>query len=65
MSAARWIRRTHLFRPDEYLCSACGASCDRPSLLCPACGAPMKRGNAEPSWVDEAEELSAMLDEDW
>ena len=65
MSAAHWIRRTHLFRPDEYLCSACGASCDRPAGLCPVCGAPMNRTRHEPSWVDEAEELSALLDEDW
>ncbi len=65
MKAARWIRRTHLFRPDEYVCSACGASFDRPYAVCPRCGEAMKRTACDPSWVDEAEELSALLDEDW
>ena len=34
-----WTRRTHLFRPDEYICSACRASCDKPYTTCPKCGA--------------------------
>ena len=65
MRAAHWIQKTHLFRADEFVCSACGASSDRPYRSCPACGAPMKKSRYEASWVDEAEGLSAFLDDDW
>ena len=65
MKQANWTRRTHLFRADEYICSACRASCQKPSPSCPACGAPMKKTKVDPSWVDEAEGLSAILDHDW
>lgn len=62
---AHWIRRTHLFRADEFTCSACGACCQKPSASCPVCGALMKKPKYDPSWVDEAEGLSAVLDDDW
>lgn len=65
MRKAHWVRQTHLFRPDEYLCSACGSSSAAPAARCPFCGAPMKGRRVDPSWVDEAEGLSAMLDDDW
>ena len=65
MKAAHWIRHTHLFRSDEYICSACKASSEKPYTVCPACGAPMKKTKYDPSWVDEAEGLSAILDDDW
>ena len=63
--SAQWTQRTHLLRVDEYICSTCKASFDRPYEICPSCGAPMKNTHYDPSWVDEAEELSAMMDEDW
>ena len=65
MKTAHWTHRTHLFRPDEYVCSVCGASFDRPWTVCPSCGAPMRKAKYDPSWVDEAEGLSAFLDDDW
>ena len=65
MKQAHWTRRTHLFRADEYICSACGASCQKPTPSCPACCATMKKTKYDPSWVDEAEGLSAILDDDW
>ncbi len=65
MKKAHWTRQTHLFRPDAYICSACGASSDRPRKTCPSCGAAMKDTKIEPSWIDEAEGLSALLDDDW
>ena len=65
MNTAYWIRRTHLFSADEYICSACKGSFDRPYGECPSCGAHMKKGKYVPSWVDEAEALSALLDDDW
>jgi len=65
MKSANWTQRTHLFRADEYICSACGSSCDKPYKVCPKCAAKMKKGKYDPSWVDEAEGLSALLDDDW
>ena len=65
MKPAHWNRRTRLFRPDEYVCSACGASCGEPYGTCPSCGTPMKKTKTDPFWADEAEGLSALLDEDW
>ena len=65
MNTAHWIQRTHLFRSDKYICSACGSVCAKPYKLCSVCGAAMKKTKAGPSWVDEAEEWSAILDDDW
>ena len=65
MKTARWIKRTHLFRPDEYFCSVCGRASDRAYTVCPVCGSHMKNVKTDPSWVDEAEELAVILDEDW
>lgn len=65
MKTASWTRRTHLFRPDEYICSACGRSSQKPYTTCPSCRSAMKKTNCDPSWVDEAEGLSALLDHDW
>ncbi len=65
MEKAHWIQKTHLFRADEFICSACGASCDRPYMICPCCRAEMGNSKYDASWVDEAEGLSALLDDDW
>jgi rubrerythrin len=64
MKTAYWIRKTHLFRPDEYICSACNAYCGKPRTVCPSCGAAMKKTKYVPSWVDEAAMLEA-IDDDW
>ena len=37
----------------------------KPYTVCPSCGAAMKKAKYDPSWVDEAEGLSALLDDDW
>lgn len=60
-----WIRKTHLFRADEFICSRCGAKSPSPCQSCPSCGTAMGRTKYDPTWVDEAETLSAILDEDW
>lgn len=60
-----WIRRTHLFKADEYVCSVCGAVCVKPYKACPSCGTPMHKTKVDPSWVDEAEMMSVLMDEDW
>ena len=61
----RWIRKTHLFRADEYICPRCGASYLKPLKACPNCRTEMGRVKYDPSWVDEMEEMSAILDDDW
>ena len=61
---AHWIRHTHLFLADEFICSACRSACSRPYQVCPACGASMKKIKRDASWVDEAEGFSAILDDD-
>lgn len=65
MRAAHWIQKTHLFRADEFICSACGVKADKPYRTCPSCGQAMKKTKYDASWVDEAEGLSAILDDDW
>ena len=65
MSRVRWIHKTHLFRSDEYICSKCGAISDKPYKTCPSCRAVMGKTKYDPSLVDEAEGLSALLDDDW
>jgi ribosomal protein L40E len=65
MKTAYWTQYTHLFRADEYICSRCGVSCGKPAKVCPKCGSKMKKGRYDASWVDEAEGVSAVLDEDW
>ena len=65
MKKPEWIRKTHLLRADEYICPHCGNSYPKPYKVCPACGMPVKNSKVDPSWVDEAEGLSALLDDDW
>ena len=65
MKRARWIQKTHLFKADEYICSRCGAACRKPYKVCPNCRSVMGGSRYDPSWVDEAEGLSALLDDDW
>ena len=60
---ASWIRQTHLFRKDEYQCSACGFLTGKPAAACPHCGAKMKGTKYDLSWVDEMSALDAMLDD--
>ena len=60
---ARWIRHTHLFRADNFECSACGGIASRPHDVCPRCHTPMKGTRYDPSWVDEMETLDAMFDD--
>ena len=65
MKTAYWVQRTHLFRPDEYICSSCNFPSDKPRRVCPSCGVTMKEKKYDPTWVDEAEAISLLLDDDW
>ena len=60
---AKWIKKAHVFRSDEYVCSACGCRAARPGRICPGCGAAMKGSKYDPAWVDELEWLDAFLDD--
>ena len=58
---AEWIRHTHLFSADEYECSDCGGTTNKPKPTCPHCGASMGGEKYDPSWVDEAAMLDIIL----
>lgn len=64
MSQAYWVQKTHLFKADEFICSRCGAAFHEPYKTCPTCSAVMSKSKYDPSWVDEAEGLSAIIDDD-
>ena len=64
MRRAYWTQKTHFFRADEFICSACGKVCEKPRRVCPGCGAKMSKTKYDPSWVDEAEAVSILLDDD-
>ena len=55
LKIAYWTQKTHLFRSDEYICSACGCSTDKAYKQCPSCESDMCKSKYDPSWVDEAE----------
>ena len=65
MKNAHWIQRTHLFKADEYICSACNAVYGKPRKECPSCGTHMRKTKYDATWVDEAECMSAVFDDDW
>ncbi len=58
---AKWIRHTHLFSADDYECSACGYTTNKPTPTCPRCGASMGGETYDPSWVDEAAMMDILL----
>ena len=64
MKRVHWIQKTHLFRQDEYICSQCNAAYNKPYKVCPNCQSVMGKYKYDPSWVDKAEGLSALLDDD-
>ena len=59
----KWIQHTHLFRKDEYECSACGSRTEKPYRICPNCSTPMKGSKYDSSWVDEMEMIDAIFDD--
>ena len=60
---AYWIQHTHIFRKDEYECSACDYRTDKPNISCPNCGALMRGSKYDSSWVDEMEAIDAIIDD--
>ncbi len=59
-----WIKRTHVFDPDEYECSVCGRRFRNSSSRCPGCGASLIWTDDPQDWVDEMMELEMILDDD-
>ena len=60
---ASWTKHTHIFRKDEYVCSTCGYSSEKPYKTCPKCGSIMKGSKYDHSWVDEMEDIDAFLED--
>lgn len=65
MARYYWLQQTHLFRKDRFVCSHCGAVCDKPYKTCPVCNVPVWKVKYDATWVDEAEGMSALVDDDW
>ena len=61
IKSPHWIQHSHLFDPDEYECSECGAVCRRASSACPRCGAALRAVLDTQEWIDEEEEMDWML----
>ena len=59
-----WIRRTHLFRADEFICSHCGSIATKAYACCPGCGAQMSTTKYDPHWVAEMEMMDILFDDD-
>lgn len=60
---AFWTQKTHLLRKDEYICSVCHRTADKPYNVCPGCRTVMQENRYDPNWVDEAELLDEFFDE--
>ena len=59
-----WIVHSHLFDPDEYECSECGCAVRKAGGTCPGCGAVIRRQKDEQEWVEEAEFMYWMMEEE-
>lgn len=59
-----WIKHSHLFDPDEYECSRCHAVFTEKYSSCPNCESSLNTEREEQDWVDEAEELDWILEDD-
>ena len=64
INGPHWIKHSHLFDPDEYECSVCHVSFENKYPSCPSCRNPMNTEREEQDWVDEAEEISWLMDDD-
>lgn len=60
MKYAKWRRRTHVFRKDDYACSGCGFATRIPRNICPGCGAAMRGRFVKPArWTRRTHLFSA------
>ena len=61
MEKAHWIRHTHVFRKDEYVCSVCKRTVPKPGRFCPYCGSKMDGTKTDVNWVDEMEAADSIF----
>jgi predicted amidophosphoribosyltransferase len=61
---AHWIRYEHLFRDDDYKCSACGCKTAKPEPFCPRCKTEMKGVKSDPVWVEEMADYDEIFGDD-
>ena len=59
-----WIKHSHLFDPDEYECSACGAVYRRGFASCPNCGVRLRIIYDTQEWIDEEDEMNWLLEDE-
>ncbi len=59
-----WIKHSHVFDPDEYEWSACGAVYRRAFASCPNCGVRLRIIYDTQEWIDEEDEMNWLLEED-
>ena len=59
-----WIKHSHLFDPDEYECSACGAVFRCSFANCPNCGAMLRIVYDTQEWIDEEDEMNWLLEDE-
>ena len=59
-----WIVHSHLFDPDEYECSECGCTVRKAGRTCPNYGALIRHQKDEQEWVEEAEFMDWMMEEE-
>ena len=59
-----WIVHSHLFEADEYECSECGCTVRKVGRVCPKCGAVIRQQKDDQEWVDEAEFIEWMVEEE-
>ena len=64
ISEPHWIRHSYLFDPDEYECSHCHAVFTEKYPSCTNCDSSLNTEREEQDWVDEAEELDWILEDD-
>ena len=50
IAGPHWIMHSHLFDPDEYECSRCGAVFNKKYPACPNCGTSLGMEKEEQDW---------------
>ncbi len=61
-----WIRHSHFFDQDDFECPVCGKRFNDMYDSCPACGNAIsgEYPDIQDDWIEEAEELDWLLDDD-
>ncbi|MBR6941368.1 MAG: hypothetical protein IKH65_11220 [Clostridia bacterium] len=57
------IKKTHMFSPDEYICSKCGYKNEKRFSVCPGCSSVFSKEKYDANWVDELEYFDAFMED--